>query len=195
MADLNRQDNCARPDAGRTFLEHRPFVRPSLAAHLLFWPSIIIGLALDLWSKNAVFNWLQRRQHSGVSIIDGFLQLVTAQNAGAAFGMAAGQRRLLIAVSLIALMIILVVFLFSATKQKVVYLALGLLAAGVCGNLYDRIFNNGLVRDFIDIVYWPGRHWPAFNIADTMLCIAVGLLVLSSLFTGRSSRKHAHQHR
>jgi signal peptidase II len=195
MTDLDRQDNSARPDSGRAFLEHRPFVRASLAAHLVFWPSIIIGLALDLWSKSAVFNWLQQRQHSGVSIINGFLQLVTAQNAGAAFGIAAGQRRLLIAVSLIALMIILAVFLFSSTRQKIVYFALGLLAAGVCGNLYDRIFNNGLVRDFIDIVYLPGRHWPAFNIADTMLCIAVGLLILSSLFTGRSSRKHAHQHK
>ena len=51
------------------------------------------------------------------------------------------------------------------------------------------------VRDFIDVVYWPGRHWPAFNVADTMLCIAVGLLIVSSFFTGQSCQKRAQQHK
>jgi signal peptidase II len=59
-----------------------------------------------------------------------------------------------------------------------VHVALGLFAAGVCGNLYDRIFNDGLVRDFID-VYYRQHHWPAFNVADSMLCIAVGLGIIS----------------
>ena len=54
-----------------------------------------------------------------------------------------------------------------------VQVALGLFAAGVSGNLWDRIFNGGQVRDFIDVVYWPGRHWHTFNVADAMLCIAV----------------------
>ena len=71
--------------------------------------------------------------------------------------------------------------------------ALGLFAAGICGNLYDRIFNNGLVRDFIDVVYWSGRHWPAFNFADSMLCIGVGVVIISGLFTEKSARKHAQQ--
>ncbi|MCX5638272.1 MAG: signal peptidase II, partial [Planctomycetota bacterium] len=50
-------------------------------------------------------------------------------------------------------------------------------------------------RDFIDVVYWPGRHWPAFNAADAMLCIGVGLLVISTFFTGRPPRRHAQQHK
>ena len=97
-------------------------------------------------------------------------------------------------VSVIALVIILVIFLLSGTEKKLIHIALGLFAAGVCGNLYDRIFYDGFVRDFIDIVYWPGKHWPAFNVADSMLCIAVGLLVISAS-TGKSSRKHAQQHK
>jgi len=75
-------------------------------------------------------------------------------------------------------------------KQRVAQVALGLFAAGVCGNLWDRAFNDGLVRDFIDVVYWPGRHWPSFNVADSMLCVAVGLLVVTTLFTDLSCRKH-----
>lgn len=106
-----------------------------------------------------------------------------AENSGAAFGMAAGQRGLLIAVSFIALAVIFAVFIFSGREQKLVQIALGLFAAGVAGNLYDRIFNQGRVRDFIDVVYWPGRHWPAFNVADSMLCVAVALIIISGFFT------------
>jgi len=162
-------------------------------AQLVFWPLMVAGVILDLWTKAAVFNWLEQKPQKSVSIIDGFLQFVVAENAGAAFGIAAGQRYLLITVSVVALAVIYVVFLLSATEHKLVYIALGLFAAGVCGNLHDRIFNDGRVRDFIDVVYWPGRHWPAFNIADSMLCIGVGLLLISSFFTGRSSLKHAQQ--
>ncbi len=167
------------------------FAKPK--AQFIFWPLVVAGVILDLWTKAAVFNWLEQKPQKSVSIIDGFLQLVVAENAGAAFGIAAGQRYLLIAVSVVALGVIFAVFLLSASEQKLVYVALGLFAAGVCGNLHDRIFNDGRVRDFIDVVYWPGKHWPAFNIADTMLCIGVGLLLISSFFTGGSSLKHARQ--
>ena len=166
----------------------------TVKAQLIFWPLMAAGFALDLWSKSTVFDWLQQQRVGSVSIINGFLQLVAAENAGAAFGIATGQRRLLIAVSIIALIAILTVFLFSKAEHKLVYIALALFTAGVCGNLYDRIFNNGRVRDFIDVVYWPGRHWPAFNLADTMLCVGVGLIIISSFFTDKSARKHAQQH-
>ena len=153
-----------------------------------------IGIALDLWSKRAIFDRLQQQGNS-ISIIDGFLRLVMALNDGAAFGLFSGKPYLLVAVSIVALIAIFVIFLFSRTERRFVHIALALFAAGVCGNLYDRIFNNGLVRDFIDVVYWPGRHWPAFNIADSMLCIAVGLLVISTFLTGKSFQKCGQQHK
>ena len=161
---------------------------------LLFTFYFSLLLALDLWSKAAVFDWLSRRQDGSVSVIDGFFRFVAVENTGAAFGIATGRTHLLTAVSLIALAVIFVVFFFGKVKRKLVYAALGLFAAGVCGNLYDRIFNDGRVRDFIDVVYWPGRHWPAFNIADSMLCIGVGLMIIST-FTEKSSQRHARQHK
>jgi len=178
-----------QPEVKRCMLCAKP------KAQLVFWSLMLAGVVLDLWTKAAVFNWLQQKPQKSVSIIDGFLRLVVAENAGAAFGIAAGQRYLLIAVSAAALVVIFVVFLLSTSQHKLVYIALGLFAAGVCGNLHDRIFNDGRVRDFIDVVYWPGKHWPAFNIADSMLCIGVGLLLISSFFTGRSSQEHARQHK
>ena len=45
------------------------------------------------------------------------------------------------------------------------------------GNLFDRL-KNGYVVDFID-VHWFQHHWPTFNLADSAICIGVGLLLLS----------------
>ncbi len=126
-------------------------------------------------------------------VINGFLQIVMYGNDGAAFGIFSGQRYMLIAFSIFALVAIFTIFILGRVKHKLVPLALGLCTAGVCGNLYDRIFNNGDVRDFIDVMYWPGRHWPAFNIADSALCIGVGLMIFATILTEQSVRKHAQQ--
>jgi signal peptidase II len=160
--------------------------------HLIFWPIFAVGLAFDLWTKYAVFAWLENVQGQGVAIIDGFLRLQLAVNPGAAFGIAGGYRVMLISVSVIALAVILAVFIFADGERKIFVVALALFASGVSGNLYDRAFNGGLVRDFIDDLYWPGRHWPAFNVADSMLCSAVGLLIIASLFNPKSCQTPAH---
>lgn len=163
----------------------------SVSLHLLFWPIFIAGLVLDLLSKSVVFNWLADTPQQGFTIIKGFLYLQLAQNRGAAFGIAAGHRIMLVAVAVTALVVVFAISLFTKSHSKIFCVALALFAAGICGNLYDRLFNNGLVRDFIDVVYWPGKHWPAFNVADSMLCIAMVLLFLSSFSTHSSSQKPA----
>lgn len=189
---MNRQP-CIGPSCSHgTFL--RSLTLPGLKAQLIFWLLMAGGISLDLWSKKAVFDWLSRRQDGSFTVIDGFLHLVMAENTGAAFGMAAGQTLLLTVVSVIALVVVFAIFFFGKIKHTLIHIALGLFAAGICGNLYDRIFNDGRVRDFIDVVYWPGKHWPAFNVADSMLCIAVGLLIIST-FTATPSRKRARQHK
>jgi len=201
MSELRSEENGARPGSGRAFLfctEEQCSCGGGLAdckAHLVFWLILVLGLILDLWSKRAIFEWLGQKPGSTAVLIDGLLRLVTAENAGAVFGIAAGQRWLLIVVSVIALIVVFAIFLFSRTRQRLMQAALGLFAAGVCGNLYDRIFNNGQVRDFIDVVYWSGRHWPAFNVADSMLCVGVGLVVISGLLTEKSARRRVQQHK
>ncbi len=205
MTEFKKEES-ARPSSGRAFLSDskkplccisflRGFAVPPLKAQLIFWPLTVLGLALDLWTKKAVFDFLEHQPHNRYSIIDGFLQLVAMETEGAAFGIAAGQRYLLMTVSVIALIAILGIFLYSGTERKLVHIALGLFAAGVCGNLYDRIFNNGLVRDFIDVVYWPGKHWPAFNVADSLLCVGVGLMIISCVLTDKSPPGRAQQHK
>jgi signal peptidase II len=168
----------------------RGIERPDALAHAILWPVLLLGLALDLWTKHAVFAWLQP-VGSGAEILDGFLAFRTALNSGAAFGIASGRQPFLVGVSLVALIVIFGVFFIGGARQRLAQVALGLFAAGVGGNLWDRLFNGGMVRDFIDVVYWPGRHWHTFNVADAMLCVAVGLLVVATFLTDSSDRKHA----
>lgn len=165
---------------------------PDPAAHVIFWPILVFGLALDLWTKSAVFAWLENESPEYYArIIDGIVTFRIALNDGAAFGIASGRQMFLAGVSGVALVVIFGVFLFGGARQRAVQVALGLFAAGVSGNLWDRLFNDGRVRDFIDVVYWPGRHWHTFNLADAMLCIAVGLLIVATFFTDSSDRKRA----
>ncbi len=167
--------------------------RADSRAHLIFWPLAVGGLALDLWTKTAVFAYLMEQPHYEKQIIEGFLTLVLAENEGAAFGIATGKQPLLVGVSVLALIAIIAFFLLGSAKQRLVQVAMGLFTAGVCGNLWDRIFNDGAVRDFI-LVYYRDWSWPAFNVADSLLCIAVGLLVISALFSpDRPDRKRDRQ--
>lgn len=166
---------------------------PDKTGHLIFWPIAVAGAVLDLWTKHMVFARLAGGESRAV--IAGVFSLAPALNDGAAFGIASGRLPLLVGVSVLALAVILGVFLFGAGRQRMVQVALGLFAAGVCGNLWDRLFNAGQVRDFIDIVYWPGLHWHTFNVADALLCVAVGLLAVATLFTGSSCQKRAPQQR
>ncbi len=181
-------------DSGLKKEESTSTIHPpsSVTRHLIFWPIFAGGLILDLWTKKAVFAWLENVQGHGVAVIDNFLRLQLAINPGAAFGIAGGHRVMLVSISVIALFVILGVFIFALKEGKTIIVALALFAAGIAGNLYDRAFNDGLVRDFIDVMYWPGKHWPAFNVADSMLCSAVGLLIIASLLSQKSCQTPAH---
>ena len=149
-------------------------------AHFIFWPIVVLAVAFDLWTKHTIFEWLCTKDNQTVSIIPGFLDFVIRENAGAAFSIALGRRWFLVIVSTVASSAAIGAFVFGFFKRKLVVTAVALFTAGALGNLYDRAFNHGFVRDFID-VYWRSWHWPAFNVADSLLCIAAGLLVISTI--------------
>lgn len=148
----------------------------SLSAWALFIAVAGTGLLADLWSKYAVFVWLgYGRGAKTVILIPNVLALKTTLNGGAVFGIGQGLALVFILVSLVAVGFVVYVFMSSSRRQWVMHIALGLILAGAMGNLYDRIFNHGNVRDFLMFLhYWP---W-IFNLADAMLCIGVPLLIL-----------------
>ena len=192
MTEIKTEESGARLRPEQAPVKPLSGVMPDLKAHLIFWSLAMGGLLLDVWSKKAVFDWLGREQSHNVSIIDGLLRFIIALNDGAAFSTFSGKAYLLTAISVVALLVVFGVFLFSGTQYRSIHIALGLFTGGICGNLYDRIFNDGLVRDFID-VYYRDKHWPTFNVADSLLCIGVGLLIVSTFLTEKPSQKHAQQ--
>lgn len=195
MTEIKTEENNVQQSVEETTVKSLSGVLPDSKAHLIFWSLAIGGLLLDLWTKKAVFDWLGQQPSGNVSIIDGFLRFIIAVNEGAAFGTFEGKRYFLMAISVVALIVVIGGFILSGTQYRSIHVALGLFMGGICGNLYDRIFfNDGLVRDFID-VYIGENHWPTFNVADSLLCIGAGLLFISIFVTERSSQKHAQPHK
>ncbi len=150
------------------------------AAWLRFLITTGAGLALDLWAKAAAVRHLA--DGSRIVAIPGWLNFEYTENHGAVFGIGQGQRWLFIAVSVGAIAFLTYLFIASRRRQWFYQLLLGLLLAGVLGNMYDRIVY-GYVRDMIHALpRWPNAFPWIFNIADSMLCVGVGLMLIYSFF-------------
>jgi len=139
-------------------------------------------LLLDQWTKNVVQEKLFL--HQSIGVIPGFFNLVHVRNTGGAFGIFGGERGglgslLFVVVSLIAVGAILVFFIKAKEDEKTLSLSLSLVLSGAIGNLIDR-FRYGEVVDFLDF-YFLSYHWPAFNIADSAICIGIGLMAFELL--------------
>jgi len=188
MTNIENNDNSSE-SVHRKWIRLDHFSLPDMKSHLLYWPIVICGILADLWSKHAVFAFLDKRASDGYeySVIDGFFKLVMRENSGAAFSIASGRTVMLVTVSVAAFVIVLGLFLFGKIRGRLMHIGLALFTAGIVGNLYDRIFNEGYVRDFLD-VYCKDHHWPAFNVADSMLCTAVGLLIITNLISDSSEK-------
>lgn len=136
-------------------------------------------IVLDIWTKHLV---LQRIDlHEAIPVIPNFFQLVHVRNTGAAFGIGANAASklvpLLLNVGAIAVFLVVVMYaLRSAVTDRLLQTGLHLILGGAIGNLLDR-FRFGYVVDFLD-VYIGRHHWPAFNVADSAICIGIGLLFL-----------------
>ena len=137
----------------------------------------IAVIILDIWTKALVLARIEL--HEAVPIIPNFFQLVHVRNTGAAFGIGANASSKLVPLLLnfgaIAVFCVVVVYaLRSAVSDRLLQTGLHLILGGAIGNLLDR-FRFGYVVDFLD-VYVGNHHWPAFNVADSAICIGIALL-------------------
>jgi len=137
---------------------------------------------LDRWSKAAVADAFPL--HSVHPVLPGFFDLVHTRNTGIAFSMLNDaspliREWLLPIFSVVAVVVIVVIFWKQSRGAVRVRLALALIVSGALGNLYDRLVY-GYVVDFLDF-YIGNWHWPAFNVADSCITVGAGLLILDSL--------------
>lgn len=130
----------------------------------------------DQITKHVV--WQSFRLGECRQVVPGLLNLRYVRNEGAAWGILAGHRWPLIAVSVGML------GLLYANRRELGHLgragrlAVGMLLGGIVGNLVDRL-RFGYVVDFVD-VYVGQSHFPAFNVADAAICVGVSLYMLAS---------------
>lgn len=113
-------------------------------------------------------------------VIPGFFNLTLTYNKGVAFGLFSGLAPELRLVTLVfaiglALMVIAYLLLREYRRDLVGQVLLAMIAGGAIGNIIDRM-RIGSVVDFIDI-YYKSYHWPAFNIADSVICLGVIFLL------------------
>ena len=142
------------------------------------WLSVVV-IVLDQWTK-----WLASANlvlHDPVPITPSF-NIMLAHNTGAAFSFlsdAGGWQRWFFIVLAIAVSIVLVVWLARlAVTERWTAVSLSLVLGGAIGNVWDRI-QLGYVVDFIQL-YYDKWYWPAFNIADSAICVGAVMLIIES---------------
>lgn len=147
---------------------------------LMPWLGVaFIVILLDQISKIAV----TRLFHYGESLpVTSFFNLVLVYNKGAAFSFLSnenGWQRYFFTALGIAAAIFIVYLLKKHAGQRLFSWALALVLGGAIGNVIDRVLY-GHVIDFLD-VYIGRWHWPAFNIADSAICIGAVLFIVDEL--------------
>jgi signal peptidase II len=120
-------------------------------------------------------------------VIPGLLHITLVQNRGALFGLfhdlADPYRSTLFTVVPVLAIVLMLVFQYRTTiDDAATQSGLALILGGALGNLVDRL-HLGYVIDFVD-VFAGDHHWPAFNVADSCICIGVALLVIDLLARG-----------
>ncbi len=159
-------------------------------------PGLILTIAvlawiLDLTSKIVAQHQLADR--GPVDLIGSLLRLNLTRNPGAAFSTGSGMTPVISVFACVAL--VGVVLVARRVRTTTWAWAMGLLLAGIAGNLTDRLFRapgplRGHVVDFLQL-----PHWPIFNLADICINVAAALIVWQSIrgvpLGGRSSADHA----
>lgn len=150
-----------------------------------FFISAIV-VALDIYTKHLVQNAFVYGEHLTVT---SFFDLVRYHNTGAAFSFladAGGWQKWFFTVITAVAVVVITYLIKKHYHEKLFSLGLALVLGGAIGNLYDRL-TLGYVVDFL-YFHVNDLYWPAFNVADSAICVGVGLLLLDSFKKPNSSK-------
>jgi signal peptidase II len=148
-----------------------------------FGPVAATVTVFAFYALDQVTKWLAIRaipfETGEVTVIPGFFSLVHWGNTGAAFSSFSDKNAMFIGLSLATLIVIGVFAMRGAFQHTATRVAVSLLSAGVLGNVTDRIWH-------LHVRF--ANPWPAFNVADSCICIAACVLIASSWMEERSKR-------
>lgn len=151
---------------------------------MLVWLMIIVGIVfLDQLTK-----WLtviNLDLYESFTVIEGFFNFKYVRNTGAAFSMFddPDERWIFMSISTVAIVAMAVYLWYNRKGGKLLCVSLSFVLGGGIGNMVDRTLL-GYVIDFLDFIIWKtpeGReiHFATFNIADSFVCVGVGLMALA----------------
>lgn len=154
-----------------------------------YWVAVLVFFADQLSKQWVLANF---DLHESLNLLP-FFNFTYVRNYGAAFSFlsdAGGWQRWLFTIVAVGFSTLLTVWLRkqSASLLKL-NLAYTLVIGGALGNLVDRLMH-GFVVDFIDF-FWAKSHYPAFNIADSAICIGAVLIIWDAFLSGRSETDSA----
>ena len=162
---------------------------------VLFALTALAGTAADLLSKHWVFAALDYRRDHHIEVVPGLLRFSLSTNPGIVFGIDVLPPWAVLAATLLAVAAVAGLFATSSRKALTLHIGLGMILGGALGNVYDRLFSrvhfcgeSGAhlheVRDFIDVY---AINYPIFNVADMLLVVGVGVVILHTLFHRESA--------
>lgn len=160
----------------------------SLEVYMLYWFLIIAGsIGLDQLTKWLAVTYL--KGGDSFPLWEGVLHFTYVENTGAAFGIFKDQRWLFMVVSSVAIVLLIGYYFLGRPHDRLMTVALACVTGGGIGNMIDRILL-GYVVDFIDFTL---IDFAVFNIADSFVCIGVGLMFLSLLHSARREAREQAQ--
>jgi len=142
--------------------------------------------ALDQLTKQLVMRLIS--PYEARIVVPDFFSVVNVTNTGAAFGSFTGNNTFFIVISIVALVVVTVLLMRRRQPHALRDLSLALLLAGILGNLTDRLLY-GHVIDFLlfNLHVRYADPWPAFNVADSCISIAVVLFIIHSFRKQKSA--------
>ena len=153
------------------------------------WPWLGLALIIfiaDQFTKTLILGYYRL---GDATPITSFFNIVRAHNTGAAFNFLAGasgwQRWLFTGIG-VAAAVFIVWMLKAHAGQKLFSFAMACILGGAIGNVVDRMLH-GYVLDFLDF-HLAGRHFPAFNVADSAITIGAVCLILDELLRVRRGK-------
>ena len=156
----------------------------------LFAAIAVTGIIIDQITKIAVDRSMQL--FDSIPVVTNFFNITYVRNRGAAFSFlseASWRLPFFIGITLVAAIAILVAFHKLRNDQKLAQVSLAMIFSGAIGNLIDRV-RLGEVIDFLD-AHWYRHHWPAFNVADSLICVGVFLLAVDMLLEDKRLKGQA----
>jgi len=139
----------------------------------------LLVFALDQLTKYFVLQFLGKGEER--ILIAGFFKFVHWGNTGAAWSLFRGNNAMLAVVALVALLVLFISrHHFFDAKSRLGQFAFGMLVGGIAGNVTDRLLPSRL--EVIDFIYFYMNTstgeigFPAFNVADSAICIGVALI-------------------